>query len=99
MVAAIAESSDDSGPTMETKVLPAREPKRPFSRKPMNGSAGINQRLLSIREPAARGSQFAEPLLSANRQPRTANFFLPADRRECPRQLLFFTSAIRIILR
>src|SRR6266550_2955020 len=50
IVAAIADRPEKSGPAMETNFLPAREPKSPFSRKPANGSAGINQRLFSIRE-------------------------------------------------
>src|SRR2546423_11425351 len=54
IVAAIAERPEKSGPAMLTNFLPAREPKRPFSRKPANGSAGINQRLFSIRTQKCR---------------------------------------------
>src|SRR6266550_6510742 len=49
MVPAIAESREDSGPTMETNGRPARSPSRPFSRKPSSGSAGITHRWFSMR--------------------------------------------------
>src|SRR6266550_5927149 len=49
MVPAIAERSEESGPTTETNPCPARLPTSPFSRKPSSGSAGITHRWFSMR--------------------------------------------------
>src|SRR5437867_9290547 len=56
MVPAMAERSEDPGPTMETNFLPARLPNKPFSRKPSSGSAGMIQRWLSMRSSPMRGA-------------------------------------------
>src|SRR6266550_2457479 len=86
IVAAIAERPEESGPAMETNFLPAREPKSPLSRKPANGSAGINQRLFSIRTRECRvpsagcRAQLACVSYSALGTRHSALFFSPLTR-------------------